>query len=161
MRKVRVPAATCVLIVLTFCLSLGGQALDVPALVDRATKLMISPDRSDGQCREGLVLLLDAIVKAAPAARIPGAWPAQVADARKQVAAGHLFESTALLSDAYRAVSGKAFVMPAAVRSPNAAKDHIRTQLSTVGGLVDEGRADEAVRRMLEAALMVVTPVER
>ncbi len=161
MRRGRLPAATCVLVVLTLCPPLGGQAVDVPALVDRAIKLMLSPDSSDGQCREGLVLLLDAIVKAAPAARIQGAWPAKVADARKQVAAGHLFESTALLGDSYRAVSGKAFVMPAAVRSPDTAKDHIRKQLSTVGSLMAGGRADEAVRRMLEAALMVVTPVER
>ncbi len=161
MRGVRVSAAACVLIVLTLCPSLGGQALDVPALVDRAMKLMLSPDSSDGQCREGLVLLLDAIVKAAPAARIQGAWPAKVAEARKLVATGHLSERTALLGDSYRAVSGNAFVMPAAVRSPNAAKDHIRTQLSTVGSLMAGGRADEAVRRMLEAALMVVTPVER
>ena len=149
------------LIMAAFWPALAGQTLDVPGHVDRTIRLFFSPDTTGAQCTDGLVSLLDAIVEAAPAARIDGAWPATVSAARERVAAGKMAEATALLGESYRAVHSKAFAMPATLRSLDAARDHIHKQLSSVRDLMKEGRADEAVRVMLDAAMMIVTPIER
>jgi len=160
MRRSAVVAAVGIFLILTICPALGGQALDVPGHVDRAIRLLLSPDRSDEQCTNGLVSLLDAIVQAAPAARLGGTWPAKVKAARDSVAGDRLGDSVVLLTDSYRAVHGKPFKMPASIRSLTDATDYIRGQLLSVRVLLDQGRADEAVRRMLEAAVMIVTPLE-
>jgi hypothetical protein len=161
MRRHTVPSAVCVLVTLAFCPVLGGQVLDVPGHVDRAMQLLLSPDSSDAQCRDGLVSLLEAIIGAAPAARLGGTWPTAIAAARDKAAADQLGETVSLLNDSYRAVHGRPFKMPATVRSVPDARDYIRRQLSSVRSLLDEGRGDEAMRRMLEAAVMIVTPFER
>ena len=150
----------CALMLLAFWPGVAGQTLDVAGHVDRSIRIFFSPDATDAQCTDALLSLLDAIVKAAPAARIDGAWAAKVSAARKRMAAGKIAETAVLLDEGYRAVNGKRFAMPAAVQSMEAARDHIRKQLASVRGLMDQGRADEAVRRMLEAAMMIVTPIQ-
>ncbi len=154
-------SAVCIFVMLTLSAAPGGQPLDVPGQVDRAVRLLLSPDSSDAQCIDGVVLLLDAIVATAPATRLAGPWQAKLSSARELVARGRTLsnDAVALLNDSYRAVNGKPFMMPAAVRSVSDARDHIRGRLSSVRGLLDKGRADEAIQRMLEAVLMVVTPV--
>jgi hypothetical protein len=161
MRRYAVPAV-CILVMLTFSPALGSQALDVPGQVDRAVRLLLSADGSDERCTEGLVSLLDAIIGTAPAARLGGTWPAKIAAARDLVARGRFLadNTVALLNESYRTVHGKPFKMPPTVRSLPDARDHIRGQLSSVRSLLDQGRADEAIRRMLEAVLMIVTPLE-
>jgi hypothetical protein len=160
MRRRGLLSLVCVCAMLALAPAVGGQTPDVPDRVDRAITLLLSPDRSDAQCADGLLSLLDAIAEAAPAARIDGPWPAKVAAARARLAGGQMGEAVPLLNDSYRLVYGKAFAMPATVRSLADARDHIRKQLSSVRGLMGQGRADEAVRRMLDAAVMIVTPIE-
>ena len=162
MRRYGAPAAVCILVMLTLSPASGGQALDVPGQVDRAVRLLLSPDSHDERCTDGLVSLLDAIIGAAPAARLGGTWPAKIAGARDLVAGGRFLagDTVTLLNDSYRAVHGKPFKMPPTVRSMSDARGHIRRQLSSVRSLLDQGRADEAVRRMLEAVLMIVTPLQ-
>jgi hypothetical protein len=144
---------------LAFWPTLAGQTPDVSGSVDRAIELLFSPDTTGAQCTDGLVSLLDAILEVAPAARIDGAWAVSVSAARERMAGGRMAEAAALLDEGYRAVNGKRFAMPPVVRSLDAARDHIRRQLSSVRGLMDQGRANEAVGRMLEAAMMIVTPI--
>ncbi len=159
MRKREVLSLACVLVILMLRPGFAGQGPDVPSLVDQASQLLLGPAISDAQCTDGLVSLLDAIVKAAPATRLNGPGMEKVAAARERVTAGRLREAAALLNDGYLAVNGRSFAMPADVRSPADARDHIRQLLSSVRSLLDHGRADEAVRWMLDAAVMVVTPI--
>ncbi len=161
MRRLGCAPMACALLTLTLWQPVSAQTRDVPHLVNRAMRLLLAPDGSGEQCLDGLASLLDAILKAAPAAGLDGSSTAKVAAAREQAAAHRLGDSLSLLGDAYRAVEGKAFVMPATVRSPGDAKDFIRTQLSSVAALLDQDRAGDAVRLMLGAALMIVTPVAR
>ncbi len=159
MRKREALSLASVLLILMFRPAFGGQGRDVPALVDRAIQLLLEPASGDAKCTDGLVLLLDAIVKAAPATRFDGPWLEKIAAARDLVAGGRLGEAAALLNDGYLAVNGRACAMPATVRSPGDARDCIRELLSSVRSLVDQDRVGEAVRRMLDAAMMVVTPI--
>ncbi len=162
MRRIGTPAAICVLMLLALPGVPSGQARDVPGHIDRAVRLLLSPDSSEAQCRDGLVSLLDAIIGAAPTARLSGTWAAKIAAARDLVAAGRFLadDTLALLNDSYRAVHGKPFKVPASVRSMPEARDYIRGQLATARSLLDQRRADEAIRRMLEAVLMIVTPMQ-
>ncbi|MGE5361653.1 MAG: hypothetical protein ACM3NQ_21770 [Bacteroidales bacterium] len=161
MRRHRPCSAVSVLVMLAFLPALGGQALDVRGHIDRAIRLLLSPDSRDEQCKDGLVSLLDAITGAASYARIEGTWPATVAAARDQASRDELGGAVGLLNDSYRAVYGAPFQKPATVRSVQDAKDHIRGLLSSARSVLNQGRADEAVRLMLEAAVMIVTPLER
>ncbi len=70
MRRPTVAPVACVLVMLTLWPALAQQTLDVPGHVDRAVRLLLSPDSTDASCIEGLVSLLDAIAAAAPAAGI-------------------------------------------------------------------------------------------
>ncbi len=159
MRKRGALSLASVLLLLMFRPAFGSQSPDVPTLVDRAIQMLLEPASSDAKCADGLVSLLGAIVKAAPATRFDGPGLEKVAAARDLVAGGRLGEAAALLNDGYLAVNGRAFAMPANVRSPGDARDCIREKLSAARNLLDQGRAGEAVRRMLDAAMMVVTPI--
>ncbi len=160
MRILRALAAICVPLILTMCPVLGGQTPDVAGQVDRAARLLLSPGVTDQQCRDGLVSLLDAIIAVGPDTRVDGAWKSEVAAARDLAAGGRFLgdDTVRFLNDSYRAVHGKAFKMPPAVRSMPEAREYIRERLSSVRSLLDSGQPDEAVRRMLEAAVMIVTP---
>jgi len=162
MRRYGAPTAVCILLMLTVSPALGGQAPDVPGQVDRAVRLLLSPGTNDEECKDGLVSLLDAIIGAAPTSRLAGTWPAKVAAARDLAASGRFLadDTVALLNDSYRAVHGKPFLVPPTVRSMPEARAYIRGQLSSVRSLLGQGRADEAVRRMLEAVVMIVTPLQ-
>ncbi len=159
MRSHKAIGAFCIVVVLTAAPAPGAQALDVHRQVDRAVRLLLSPGSGDEQCK-GLVSLLDAIVQAAPAARLGGTWPEKVKAARDSVAGGRLGDSVVLLADSYRDVHGKPFKMPASIRSLTDATGYIRGQLASITLLLEQGRADEAVRRMLEVAVIIVTPME-
>ncbi len=162
MRMHRALVTICVPVMLTVWPVHTGQVLDVPGHVDKASQLLLSPDTSARQCTDGLVSLLDAIAGAARSARITGTWPAKIVTARELVASGRSLtdDTVSLLHDSYRAVHGKSFKVPANVRSLADAREHLRGQLSSVRGLLDQGEVNEAIRRMLEAAVMIVTPLE-
>ena len=162
MRKHRARTAVCIFVTLALSPALGGQSPKVPDQVDRAVRLLLSPGTNDAECKDGLVSLLDAIIGAAPTSRLTGTWPAKIAAARELAASGRFLadDTVALLNDSYRAVHGKPFLVPPTVRSMPEARAYIRGQLSSVRSLLDQGRADEAVRRMLEAVVMIVTPIQ-
>jgi hypothetical protein len=86
-----------------------------------------------------------------------------VVEARRRMSEGSLLDGKAveLLNECYREIHGGApFRMPATVRTPADAVDLIRKGLESIRGLLEQGKPDEAVRRMLEAVLAVTTPIE-
>ena len=160
MRPVRT-SAVFIFVLSTLSPVLDGQSPDIPALVDRATQLLLSSDDSNDQGAKGLVALLDAITAAAPAAGLSGACQTGLATAQR-LAAGDpsgVDEMVVLLGGCYREAHGKSFSMPPAVRSMPDLLEHARGLLASVRGLIQQGRPDEAIRRMLEVAMMVVTPI--
>ena len=68
----------------------------------------------------------------------------------------------ALLGECYRETHGSAaFRMPSTVHTIADARDHIRLQLVAAPDLIKTGATDEAARRLLEAAVAIVTPMHR
>jgi hypothetical protein len=132
--------------------------------VSRATELLSVEQPTETQLRQGFLSLLDALALVAPETRTRGSWPGKVAEARRLIDAGSLVEpkAVALLGECYRETHGGAdFRMPATVHTIADAREHIRVQLVAVPDLIKTGANDEAARRLLEAAVAVVTPMHR
>jgi hypothetical protein len=158
--------------VLGAVLGLGLFAASVPAAeapgvashVSRAVELLLAEQPTETQLRQGFVELLDALRLVAPETRMGAAWPDKLAEARRLIDAGSFLEprAVALLGDCYRDThEGKPFQMPETVHSIADARDHIRLQLAAVPDLLKTGATDEAARRLLEAVVAIVTPMQR
>lgn len=133
------------------------------ARLEQATKLLLDDRSTDVDRQAGLLALLDAVAEAAPASGVPGEWPRQVARARTLLAGGAPpdGEPGALLREAYRAVNGgAAFRFPGSARTLDEVLGLVRARLQEASEDLRGARSDAAVRRMLEAVLLVVTPVE-
>lgn len=134
------------------------------AQVNRAVELLLVEQPTEAQLRQGFVSLLDALLLVAPEDRAQGTWAAKAAEARRLIEAGSLVDpkAAALLGECYRETHGGAvFQMPATVHTIADAREHIRLQLVAVPELLQKGASDEAARRLLTAAVAVVTPMHR
>lgn len=133
------------------------------ASLEKATKLLLDERSTDADRRAGLLALLDAVSEAAPSSGVPGEWPRQVARARTLLAGGATpdGEPGGLLREAYRAVNGgSAFRFPELARKPGEVVDLVRTRMQEASEALRASRPAAGVRLMLEAVLLVVTPVE-
>jgi hypothetical protein len=132
--------------------------------VNRAVELLLVEQPTEAQLRQGFVSLLDALLLVAPEDRAPGSWPAKAAEARRLIESGSLVgqQAATLLGECYREThGGTAFQMPPTVHTIADAREHIRVQLVAVPELLRKGAQDEAARRLLTAAVAVVTPMHR
>jgi hypothetical protein len=132
--------------------------------VNRAAELLLVEQSTEAQLRQGFLSLLDALLLVAPEIRPPGSWPEKVAEARRLIHGGSLVEprAVALLGECYREThGGAAFRMPPTVHTIADARDHIRLRLVAAPDLIKTGATDEAARRLLEAAVAIVTPMHR
>jgi len=151
-------------VLLALSLRAGADVRTAVAHVDRALQLAFAAGATDEQVKAGFLSLLDAIVASAPEARIPGEWPSKAAAARRLVAAGSVPDdrAVAMLHECYRNLhGGRAFRMPAAIRSISDATGYARRQLEAARDLLLRGQREEAIRRLLDTALMIVTPFEQ
>ncbi len=132
--------------------------------VEQASRLIFTPGATDDAIREGFVLLLDAAVDAAADAKMPSAFTSKIAEARRRMRDVSLVDAKAvtLLEECYAEVhGGTPFRMPASVKSPSDASVHGRGLLEPVPALLKQGKPRDALSRMLEAAVAIVTPVEQ
>jgi hypothetical protein len=131
--------------------------------VNRAIELLLVEQPTEAQLRQGFVSLLDALLLVAPEGT-QGSWPAKATEARRLIESGSLVDQGAatLLRECYREThGGMAFQMPPTVHTIADARAHIRLQLVAVPELLQKGDGDEAARRLLTAAVAVVTPMHR
>lgn len=147
---------------------LGGGPESIPlrpqpkANVERATRLLFDAPPSDADAKAGLLALFDAVGQAAPDARIAGDWPAKVARARAlfEKCPGVDEDAVVLLRDCHRQVAGGAgYRIPASVARMEDVLALGRHQLEEAAKALDACRSGDAVRLLLETALLVVTPV--
>lgn len=140
----------------------AGVAL---ARLDRAGRLLTLEQASSDQLRKGFLALLDAVTEVAPPTGGPaGACAAKVSEARARMSSGSILDraGVALIGECYRDThGGRPFAVPAAVRSVADAREHIRRQVEEAQTLIRRGRAGEAAGVLLDAAMLIVTPIER
>jgi hypothetical protein len=135
------------------------QAQTNPAVasVDRATEQIFAPSASAAQLQAGLQSLLTAIAEAAAGLDLPAEFGSKLAEARRGQAATH--KTTALLNDCYKLLNrGASFRMPESVRGMPDAMDYLRTRIAAGRDLLVKGKAEEGLRALLDAAVLIVTP---
>lgn len=124
-------------------------------------------DRPGGPGEGGklmVTLLLEAILEAAPETKFP---PAFVENMNK---AKEISDSTSVLDPdgivflhkAYRLInSGSDFEFPSSIKEIQDAVNHIKGELTAAREKLKSGQTDACAKILLEAVLMIVTPVVR
>jgi hypothetical protein len=129
----------------------------------RANELLLAEHPTHAQMRQGFLHLLDASLTVAPQGATAG-WPGKATEARRLVEEGSIVDprAAALLKQCYREThGGEEFRMPPAVRTIADAREQIQIWLAAVPDLVEAGNSEEAAQRLLEAAVAIVTPMQR
>ena len=162
-RRIILTAAAELAVLFTLASCVRAEAVGVVARAERAAQLLFAPKPADAQIKEGLLTLLDAIVEAAPGAGIAGDWPSKIADARRILEDSPGYDKVAaLLDECHREINGGApFRMPETIHSIGNAVDQGRRNLESIRSLMQQGKAGDAVRRMLETLLIIMTPIEQ
>ena len=135
------------------------------AHLDRALDLLLAEGASSDEMKAGFLALLDAMAETAPPSSGPGGTcGARFAVARLRMGDGSILDEAgvSLLAECYREThDGRAFAVPGTVRSVADARQHVRRQIESAQTLLREGRSREAVAVLLDATMLIVTPMER
>jgi hypothetical protein len=153
-----------VIVLLAFSFGLAGikDAEKIDAKIKLAGDLLLAKQRSDKDCKDGFLSLLDAIALAAPSTSFPAAF------GEKMTKAGSLFKTTSifnqegfsLLNECFvLSHSGQKFTIPAEITSIAAAVEYDRRQLQAARAQIQKGKADECAKILLGVAIQVVTPM--
>ena len=131
------------------------------AKLERAAQALVDEGRSAEDVRAALLDLFDEAIAAAPAAGLGGEWPAKASRARELFATRSPAdpEARSLLEESWREATGKAWAMPSSVARIEDATALVKRDVGEAAKALREGRAADGVRLLLEAALVVVTPM--
>lgn len=142
----------------------GGPAGSPPpkgARLDHAAQALVDEGRSAEDVRAALLDLLDEAIAAAPAAGLGGEWPEKASRARERIATRSPVDPEArrFLEESWREATGKAWAMPSSVARIEDATALVKRDVGEAATALRERRAAEGVRLLLEAVLVVVTPM--
>jgi len=150
------------------CLALlwsGATAAMDAAAVDSRIKMaadnLQKPDQ-DGGGEKAFRLLVEAVAMAAPETGFPADFGKKVEEARKIFESDNAMNAKgiSLLRDAYAlASSGKDFRVPEGIAGLDQVTAHILERAEKARASLKQKKTGECARLLLEAALMIVTPV--
>jgi hypothetical protein len=140
------------------------------AMILRARTVVLTPDFPDDAIKKALIEVLDASLLILPESDYSKEFGSRIGTVKKMSEEGGLLSDKArqYLGLAYKLASGgKAWQMPEELKSPYREKDIMEQAKKVCLKLLDSalaerkaGRNEEAVRRLLEFVIMVVTPIE-
>jgi hypothetical protein len=152
----RIPVAAALAALLILPASTEAQAASAIAAVDRAERIF-SGTASPAEVQAGLQSLLAAISETAAGLDLPAEFVNQIAEARR--IEGVDPKATRLLNDCYKLLNhGTSYRAPASVRDMPGAMEYLRSRIAAGRTLLVKGEASEAVRALLDAAVLIVTP---
>lgn len=134
------------------------------AALDRAERLLLSANPAQRDSLGGFLSLLDALVLTAPDVPSASACRAGLLRGRDAVKPGRMLQPATVdaIHACYRDThGGEAFHLPPEVRSGEDPVGCCRARLADARVALRAARHEEAFGRMIEAAALVVTPVER
>jgi hypothetical protein len=127
------------------------------ATVDRAADQIFAPNASPAQVQAGLQSLLAAIAEAAAGLDLPAEFGNKLAEARRAQAADA--KITALLNDCYKLLNrGASYRVPDSVTRMPEAREYLRSRIASGRALLAQGKAEEGLKALLDAAVLIVTP---
>ncbi len=135
----------------------------IDATIRQAAEYLRDPS-SDGNAEKGFRLLVDAVGMTAPQTGYAVEFGKQVGEARERFKLQGSFDEKGitLLQRSYSlANSGREFRMPAGISTIKGAAERIRLEMDAARQSLKKGDSGDCARRLLVAALMIVTPMER
>ena len=153
-------------LVLIFVLAAGPAGTMDKADVDAKIKKIASYlDKPGGPGEDGklmVTLLLEAILEAAPETGYPPEFVGNMKKAKEISDSTSVLDSEGIehLHKAFRLInSGSDFEFPSSIKEIQDAVNYIRVELATAREKLKSGQTDACVKILLEAALMIVTPI--
>lgn len=139
----------------------GSPPPEKGAKLEHVAQVIVDEGRTETDVRGALLDLLDETAAAAPAAGLPGDWAEKAVRARSLIAVRSALDEEArrLLEESWRAATGRAWSMPASVARLEDATALVKRDVDGAVKALREGRAADEVRLLLEAVLVVVTPM--
>jgi len=153
-----------VIMLLAFSLGWAGikDAEKIDAKIKLAGDLLLAKQPSDKDFKEGFLSLVEAIALAAPNTSLPAAFGEKMTKAKSMFETTSIFnqEGIALLNECFVMThSGQKFSMPAEIKNVAAASEYARRQLQASRSQIQQGKADECAKILVEIAVMIVTPM--
>ena len=141
----------------------GADKAQIDAKITKAVSYLGKPGESDSDGEMAFKMTMEALSLVAPETDFPSEFAENIDKAKG------IFDSTSIvnpegiahLHKGYRLInSGKDFEMPSHISTIEDAVDHAKVQLAAAREDLEEDKADECTRKLLEIAVMVVTPME-
>ena len=152
--------------IMLLAFSLGWAAINdaekIDAKIKLAGDLLLAKQPSDKDFKDGFLSLVEAITLAVPNTSFPAAF------GEKMTKAKGLFENTSifnqegigLLNECFVMThSGQKFSLPAEIKNVAAASEYARRQLQASRAQIQQGKAAECAKILVEIAVMIVTPM--
>jgi len=139
----------------------GADPKTAAAHLDRVTELF-APNATEAQMKAGFEVLLAAMTELVPTAGLPAECGTKLAAARWEVTQGTLGgpKTAGPLADCYRlAHGGKAFRVPDTIDTLDEAMSYARQRVQAARALIADDKGGDGLRALLEAALLIVTPL--
>ncbi len=141
----------------------GADKAQIDAKITKAVSYLGKPGDIDSDPEMSFKLIMEAISLAAPETKFPPEFGEDIEKAKGIFDATTIVnpEGVALLRKSYRAInSGRDFEMPKSISSIEDAVEYAKVQLAAAGKDLDADNVDECTRKIVEIAVMVVTPME-
>ena len=141
------------------------EAMDKADLDAKIKKIASYLDRPEGPGEDGklmVTLLLEAILEAAPETGFPPEFAQNMGKAKEISESTSVLDSEGIdhLHKAYRLInSGGDFEFPSSIKEIQDAINHIQGELASAREKLKAGKTDACVKILLDATLMIVTPV--
>lgn len=155
--------------VLFVCFFLAGQVeatdkAEIDAKITKAVSYLGEPSDPSSDGKMAFKLVIEAISLAASQTKFPSEFGENIEKAKD------IFESTSIvnpdgvayLRKSYRMInSGKPFEMPSDISEISDVVDYAKVQLAAARKDLKADKADECIRKLVEIAVMIVTPMHQ
>jgi hypothetical protein len=153
-----------VLMVLPWAARPATPLSDLSDEIRAASAKLLDPSGNHADGLSAVRTLVDILARMAQAdTRVPETARARLGEASNAFRTGASIDGKGvrLLNEAWKSISGgTAFVFPAGVKDIPTASAQVKTRVDACLASLANGRGDRAVRELLEAVLMTVTPME-
>lgn len=153
-----------ILSILVF-ISIFAQATDKDEIAAKIKKIASYLDKPEGPGSDGVLmftLLLEAILETAPDTNFPPEFTENMQKA-KDISDSESFlspDGVVYLHKARRLINdGKDFQMPSSISEIQDAVNYAKIELGWARKYIKTGKADECIRKLLDIAVMIVTPM--
>jgi hypothetical protein len=142
----------------------AADQTDVDTKIKQAASYLEKPGGPGEEGKTMVTLLLEAILQAAPDTGFPPEFVQNMEKAKEISGSTSVLNPDGIvyLHKAYRLInSDNDFEMPGIIKEIQDAVNYIRMELATARKKLGTGQMDDCVKILLEATLMIVTPMHR